>query len=402
MKHICIYTQSPLVAAPRVVKEANVYALAGYEVTVFALWYDKALLEKDRALLHESITYKAGVNLLDYNSLNSRYIRLKRKIAMNLVRYLGINTYASLGYNYISFLEKLLVEHADLYIGHEEMSMALSKRLILKGRRVAFDFEDWHSHDLMPKDRKYRPTRLLEDLEYFLLKHAEYTYTTSHTMANAMAEAYELKAPAVVYNSFPTAERKNMDGLSKDRTGKGTPSLYWFSQVISEGRGLELLCKALQLTTTPVELHLRGRITEAYHRTLKSLLPSHVSLVLHDVVPVSELISRIAEHDIGIAFEDSKPENKDCTISNKIFHYLQAGIAVLATKTKGQSEVKKMAPNAVCILEPNPEQIAEVIETLLQQPEKLKAMKLASWEAGEAVFAYESEASKLKEFVDVI
>ena len=402
MKSICIFTQSPLVTAPRVVKEANVYASAGYSVTVFALWYDKGILEKDRALLHKDIVYKAGVDLLNYSSLRSKYVRLKRKIGRLLVKYLGIGTYAALGYNFTAYAEQLIVEHADLYIGHEEMSMALSKRLIKKRKRVAFDFEDWHSRDLLPKDRTYRPIKLLEHLEAYVLKNAEYTYTTSEAMAIAMATAYNTKQPEVIYNSFPVAGRKTIDQLTKDRQNRSIPSLYWFSQVISEGRGLELLCDALQLTTTPVELHLRGRITEHYQQTLKGLLPAHVLLFVHDIVPVTELISRIAEHDIGIAFEEAAPESKNCTISNKIFHYLQAGIAILATQTKGQAEIKALASEAMCLLEQQPQVIANAIEDVLQQPEQLKKMKLASWEAGQAIFAYENEAIKLKRFVDAV
>lgn len=402
MKSICIFTQSPLVSAPRVVKEANVYASLGYKVTVFALWYDKDILEKDRALLHNDIVYKAGVDLLNYTSFASKYSRLKRKIARVLVKHLGIGTFAALGYSFTPYLEKLLMEHADLYIGHEEMSMALSQRLIKKRKIVAFDFEDWHSRDLLPQDRAYRPIKLLEHLEKYLLKKATYTYTTSEVMANAMVATYKSKRPEVVYNSFPSSGRSTMDHLSKDRQNRKMRSLYWFSQVISEGRGLELLCEALQLTTTPLELHLRGHISEKYHQTLIAMLPDHVALFVHNIVPVEELISRIAEHDIGIAFEETTPESRDYTITNKVFHYLQAGIAVLATHTKGQAEIKALAPEAVCLLEQQPQDIAKVIEELLDQPQKLNEIKLASWKVGQEVFAFENEVLKLKRFVDAV
>nr|WP_321222067.1 hypothetical protein [uncultured Psychroserpens sp.] len=402
MKTICIFTQSPLVAAPRVVKEANVYAKAGHNVIVYALWYDKNLLEKDRKLLHKSINYKAGVNLLKYGSFISKYIRVKRKLARLFVRYTGVSTVAALGYDYTAYLEKLLIEDADLYIGHEEMSMALSRALITKGKKVAFDFEDWHSKDLLPQDRLHRPIKLLENLERFLLNKAAYTYTTSSALATAIAQTYEAKNPKVIYNSFPAADRDKMDQLPKDRVNKLKPSLYWFSQVISEGRGLELLFEALQLTTTPLELHLRGRILDNYKKTLEALLPSHVDLFIHDLVPVGELISRIAEHDIGIAFEENTPESRDFTITNKVFHYLQAGIAVLATKTQGQAEIKTLAPQALSLIERDPKQVAQSIEMIVKQPQVLKQMKLASWQAGQEILAFEKEAVKLNKFVDAV
>jgi glycosyltransferase involved in cell wall biosynthesis len=402
LKTICIFTQSPLVTAPRVVKEANVYAHASHRVIVYSLWYDAQLLEKDRKLLHESVCYKAGVDLLNYGGFISKYIRVKRKLARLFVKLTGVSSVTALGYDFTSYLEKLLVEDADLYIGHEEMSMALCRALIKKGKNVAFDFEDWHSKDLLPKDRLYRPINLLENLEYFLLTKATYTYTTSNALATAMATVYGATSPKVVYNSFLSSEREDIDQLSKDRHNKSKPSLYWFSQVISEGRGLELLCESLQFTTTPLDLHLRGRISEPYHNTLKTLLPSHVSLFIHEVVPAQELISRIAEHDIGIAFEETTPESRDYTITNKVFHYLQAGIAILATNSQGQAEIKALAPDAVCLIDRDPQHIATTIELLLNKPQKLKDMKTASWQAGQEVFAFENEALKLNGFVNAM
>ena len=107
------------------------------------------------------------------------------------------------------------------------------------------------------------------------------------------------------------------------------------------------------------------------------------------------MISRIAEHDIGIAFEETSPPSRNFTITNKIFHYLQAGIGILATKTKGQTEVHNLAPDAIWMLPKNPLKIAQRIDLLLSDLKKIESMKTASWEAGKEVFAFEKEAKKL-------
>ncbi|MFN7860877.1 MAG: glycosyltransferase, partial [Pseudanabaena sp.] len=57
-----------------------------------------------------------------------------------------------------------------------------------------------------------------------------------------------------------------------------------------------------------------------------------------------ELLSRIAEHDIGLALEIPYCFNKQFTISNKLFQYLQAGLAIIATNTEGQSEFLSRYP----------------------------------------------------------
>ncbi|MGC1631113.1 MAG: hypothetical protein WA749_03270 [Gelidibacter sp.] len=402
IKTICIFTQSPLSQAPRVVKEANVYAEANFEVTVYALWYHKELLEKDQSLLHPKIHYKAGINLLDGHSLKSKKIRLSRKIGRELVKYLHIETIAALGYDYHNYLKLLKNENADLYIGHEEMSMALAEALIKKGHQVAFDFEDWHSRDLLPKDRAYRPLKLLTRLEHYLLEKARYAYTTSHSMATAMANTYNTKVPQVIYNSFSYKERRIIDGIQIDRPNFSKPSLYWFSQVISAGRGLELLFDALKQTKTPLQLHLRGKITVAYHQFLKDNTPNHVQLFVHEVVPYHQLISRIAEHDLGIAFEETTPESRNLTITNKVFHYLQSGIGILATETKGQKEVGNIAPDAICVVDRSAKAIALKIEEIISDKELLERMKKSSWDAGQQEFSFEKEAEKLKQFIHAL
>lgn len=389
-KHICIFTQSPLNKAPRVVKEANAYAKKEYKVTVYGLWYDTKLVTSDRTLLDQRILYKAGIDLLDWNSFKAIKIRLIRKLGRFLVRYFKIETISALGYDFNNYLKKLEQEKADIYVGHEEMSMALAQKLIKKNYKVAFDFEDWHSKDLLPQDRVYRPIQLLENLEKFLLDNALYCYTTSETMAKSMSEFYNSRIPSVVYNSFLAAERKQIDGLFKDKQKSNIVSLYWFSQVVSSGRGLELLFDALQYTQQVFELHLRGAISSAYKDELLLKLPSKIKLFIHDLVLPSELISRIAEHDLGLAFEEAIPENKNLTISNKIFHYLQSGIGIIATETAGQLEVTIKAPQAVCVVERDPKLLAQLIDKLVLDKLKMKEMKLASWVAGETIFAYEN------------
>lgn len=394
-RHICIFTQSHLSRAPRVVKEANVYAKAGFKVTVYATWHDQGLLDTDRLLLDSSIIYKPGVHLLDWNSFQSRIIRFKRLLGRQLVKHLGGQTISALGYGFKTYLKQLKQEQADFYLGHQEMGMALAKALIENGHQVAFDFEDWHSKDLLPKDRLFRPIQLLEQLEKFLLDNAVYCYTTSEVMARAMSEYHQTRISEVIYNSFFSSQREGMDGIQKDMRHHDTPSVYWFSQVIGRGRGLELLFDSLVFVKIPFQLHLRGKISEDYRKELKSNTPVHIELYFHDLVPPEELISRIAEHDLGIAFEESLPESRNYTITNKVFHYFQSGIPILATETEGQIEIFRKAPKAIIVVQRNPKAIAEELDAILTDVKRLKQSRDASWTAGEDIFSFENQANHL-------
>jgi glycosyltransferase involved in cell wall biosynthesis len=313
---------------------------------------------------------------------------------------MGIQSTTALGYDFNSQLNKLLSEKAEVYVGHQEMSMALAKELILQGKTVAFDFEDWHSRDLLPKDRVYRPTKLLERLEKYVLENAAYCYTTSEAMAVAMSSYHQVPKPLVIYNCFFVAQRDMIDQQNKDRQHNETPSVYWFSQVISKGRGLELLFDALPFVKNALQLHLRGSIDSRYQSELQDKTPKHIELHIHDLVLPDELISRIAEHDLGIGFEESQPENKNYTVSNKIFHYLQSGIPILATETAGQIEIAQKAPEAITIVKRNPIDIAENLDTILSDVVRLNLRKEASWIAGKELYAFENQASRLIRMLD--
>lgn len=85
----------------------------------------------------------------------------------------------------------------------------------------------------------------------------------------------------------------------------------------------------------------------------------------HPLVANAELVSRIAEHDIGFAGEMKFCRSRDLTISNKILHYLLGGLAVVASDTKGQQEVASKAPGAVLLYTSgDPRQLAERIDSL--------------------------------------
>jgi glycosyltransferase involved in cell wall biosynthesis len=97
--------------------------------------------------------------------------------------------------------------------------------------------------------------------------------------------------------------------------------------------------------------------------------------------PVSnaELLSRIAEHDIGLALESAKIESRDLCVSNKIFQYLQAGLAVIATDTRGQREVLRPCGDAAILLpEASPPALAETINLYSAQPALLARAKKAA------------------------
>ncbi|HEY9709698.1 MAG TPA: glycosyltransferase, partial [Oculatellaceae cyanobacterium] len=182
------------------------------------------------------------------------------------------------------------------------------------------------------------------------------------------------------------------------RQNPNIPSLHWFSQTIGPGRGLETLFQSLTYLTIPVEIHLRGNYPESARQWLEPLVPSEWRdyLFIHPTVPNAELLSRIAEHDIGLALECTDIPSRNLTVTNKLFQYLQAGLAVIATDTTGQQEILSQR-YAIGRLIPsnNPLALAQSLENLLETPDKLTTAKAAALQAAEELFCWEQQAEIL-------
>jgi glycosyltransferase involved in cell wall biosynthesis len=264
------------------------------------------------------------------------------------------------------------------------------------------DLEDWFSEDLLPEARRQRPVGLLRKLERDLLQHAAHATCPSQAMSVALSAEYGCPAPTVIYNAFPWSDRKAIDGLLMDRRNRSVAAIHWYSQTLGEGRGLEDLLAALPHVAHEAEIHLRGNPAMGFGGWLSARVPQRWRdrVFVHALVPNDELLSRICEHDIGFAGEMKYCRSRDLTVTNKMLHYLLAGLAVVASDTSGQREIARQAPDAV-LLYPSGDAaaLAAQLNALLESPDRLQRAKAAALRAAEETFCWERQESRLLEIV---
>lgn len=399
MARILILIGGHVCNAPRPQKEADALAAAGHEVIVGGFWFDPEFISRDRALLATKLwRFEPIVDFQPTHRWNNFWIRLQGRIAKE--RFLKFQTFSPnlLGFSAKAMLRMARNIRADLTIVHSELGLWVGSKLLDEGFRVGVDFEDWFSEDLPAEARKIRPLAQIKALEARLIRDCHYCLTTSHAMAEAMSTTYQAPKPTVIYNSFPWAERSQLDQKLYDRQDANRPSIHWFSQTIGTGRGLETLFQALPHLDRPIEIHLRGNYPDSARQQLETQIPNEWRnyLFIHPTVANDVLLSRIAEHDIGLALEIPYCSNKQFTTSNKMFQYLQAGLAVIATDTAGQQEVFDEFPQiGQLVASQNPIALAQALNEFLHHPEKLAAAKQAALEAAQSVFAWETQAAKV-------
>ena len=385
-KHIVIITGQHMVSNPRVWKEANTLASNGYKVTILTTFYDKKKKEQDKQLLHNSIVYKAAVNLINgEGSLTDIFFgRLCRRASKYVKIIFKKDTAYLLVYRPVKQLKLAIAEHADLYIAHQETGLIIGSQLLKKGEKVAFDIEDWYSRDYV---NELRPTGFLRITETFVFQNGVFYTCPSNSMETALNYVYHPnKRIEIIYNGFSIKESDRI-ALGK----KNKFSLVWFSQVIGPGRGLETLMNALHFVPHPVVVHLAGDYTDSFALYLKNMLiGTNHSLMFHSSMKHQDLVHFLSRFNIALALENKFPDSRDTTITNKILQYLQAGNKILATNTKGQMEVAASFPDSVSIVEVNqPEQWARAIKQLIDQTYVRSEEQVAvfskkySWEAQE-------------------
>ncbi len=395
-KKILILSSSHLCRNPRVVKEATTLGAADYEVTVMGVSTVPRFEQMDRDLMRGRPFARVSLDCMPATQGSGlrRFVqRASTWTARAALRHLRIESAGTLGP--ARALCRMARDFpADLTIAHTEIPLWAASRLMRDGRRVAVDFEDWYSEDLLEDDRRTRPLRLLRKAEAFALRHAAFVSVPSISMAAALMNTYGGSRPLVLRNTvpLPLLTRSAQPGASP------APILAWFSQTIGPGRGLEQFFAAWSRTKHPSRVVLIGDERPGYVASLLANVTAErrAQVQVRPLVTPDELTAMLAGYDIGLALEPATPRNKDVTISNKVFQYLAAGLALVASETTGQREVLTAEPGCGLLVPlDQPDVFSAQLDQLLGDPARLRACQQAARDAAEREYCWERDAPRL-------
>ncbi len=272
-KKICIVTPEYIYANPRTIKEADALWEAGFDVrVVFSQGNLEKIREFDATLLKEKPWRWVAIGWSPFRK-NENPLYIKSKIRYHLCRRLPFTLYSIKGlaecsearvYNELTHL--VAKEKADLYLGHYPAGLAACAFAASVWKaKLGYDIEDLHTEEGGTDWQAIRRRKRIKLIESRYLPHCTYVSCVTDFIADEITRRYGVKRPVVLYNCFPWKERERIDGQIKDRKGPGL-SLYWFSQVIGEDRGIQDAIKAVGLLKGQAQLHLRGYLSENIKR----------------------------------------------------------------------------------------------------------------------------------------
>jgi glycosyltransferase involved in cell wall biosynthesis len=403
-KRICLVSPGHLASSPRLVKEADALHEAGYLVKVVIGGNSAPSVRPlDNTILARAPWQVTKVGLGSRPTYLMR--RIRQEMAKKALR-LGNGGLQRAIWAHSPITQSLAkaaaVEAADLYIGHYVAALpAVAWAARSHRAKFGFDAEDDHVGELIDTPENRLEIAIRHRIEEHFLSQCRHRTAASPDIANVYDRRYGVSMMPIL-NVFPLSNAPPSPAYhyKNDRT----LSVYWFSQTIGPGRGLEPMIEAMGKMRRLAKLSIRGSDFLGYSTRLKALAAaSGAADRIHFLpsAPPDEMVRLAAQHDVGLASELSMPPNRAVCLTNKIFTYLLAGIAVLLSDTVAQRQLARQLGQAARLIDlDNPEEIAQALDDWALHHPALIAAKREAWNQGQTRFNWDKEKDRFLRSVE--
>ncbi len=403
MKNVTFITTGQPTTNPRLVKEAETLHKLGYRVKVICCFYQQWAQKPDEALTDR---YRGMYIYCGGDPVEQKAIYIKTRIRQKLstwlfkyTRHFGIpeNAISRTHTEALAIAQKI---KTDLYIAHNLGALpAAVLAAKYTGAKVGYDAEDMHSGQFTSTyDESYRLNKYIEE-KYF--NQINYFTAASPLIAEYYHRDYNYLKPVVINNVFP----KTALNIGQNYKANKPLKLFWFSQTIGPERGLEDIIKAMAAVKGNVQLHLLGSCNEGHRAALlnlaRSLNLNPDQLCFHEPIGADEIFNFASRFDIGMATETGVPLNRDICLTNKIFTYIQCGLAMIASDTQAQTLFMEQYPDTGKLYQKNNLQsLTDCIGFYLQNPDALYQTRLQNYQLGQTELNWETESHKFLNLVE--
>ena len=378
-------TGGHLSTCPRMLKAADALVDDGYDVVVVATsstaWAERAdidVLERRRG--------RFRIETIDYSRAQGRLLHLKsglrRRIARAFVSRTKAVSFRLATSAFARVHEELagaaVATSADFYYGGTTGGVAAAFEAATRtARPYALDLEDFFCGE--PPEGSL-DAQLAERIEREILPGARFLTASSGPIAEAYAKKYRVEVETI-HNVFPLPE----EWPEFSSRAEGPLRLYWFSQTIGPGRGLEDAIEGAGLAEVDAELHIRGRFADGYQEKIETLSKERAPrLRLRHYPPglPDEMVNLAREFDAGISLEAGGSQNNRLALGNKVLTYIVAGLALVMSDTTGQHRLKEeLAEQALAVTTGDVRALAEGFRQLANDGRHLLECRKASWNA---------------------
>lgn len=396
-KKVCLISQMHPSGNPRLVKEADALADAGYTVEVIAPDYSSQWRAADEEFRGRAWRIVARPRFGPESPRTTRILELSRRLAAGMAtRNLGLMhpVIARAAWHPVApaLVTNAKSVKADLYIAH--LVAALPAAAIAAGKHgtlYGFDAEDFHLGDPPAAPEFDHVRRLTREIEGRYLSGCAYMTAASPLISAAYRKTYGIPMPEVVLNVFPLA--RAIASPTAAGTAAPGPSVYWFSQTIGPERGLECAVRAISMTQAKPHLYLRGNLATGYLHQLEQMASrGGVADRIH-ILPLARpsMMEHLASaYDIALSGEPGGTPNNQMALGNKLFSYMLAGLPIAMSATPAHVAFAPQLGRAAQIYSiDDPGSLAAVLDSWLGNADALAEARRVSWELGQQQFNWD-------------
>ena len=396
---ITVVTSGHLSTCPRMVKAADALADAGYDVSVVATRHERWATAADvdarsrRTWPVDVVDYRRGAGGTTYWRTGVEHRAARAAVAAIGVERAPMPLVArAFARVHGPIMRAVSAIPADLIYGGTTGALAaIAEAARRSGTPYAIDLEDFHSGETLGPGAPFIDA-LATRVERDAMKDAVFVTTSSESIADAYRERYNV-ATSVVHNTFPLPEQ----APDFTRADPGMLRLYWFSQTIGPGRGLDEAVVALGRSGVRAELVLRGRLHDGYLDTLRVLAAQapHLTLVHQPPGAPDAMVDLARGFDVGLALDHGVPFNRTLCMANKPFTYILAGMAVVMFDTPGQHNLGVDFGRGAALVPPGDvDALAGAFAQWAADPAALDCAKRTAWQAAVRRWHWEHDAER--------
>jgi glycosyltransferase involved in cell wall biosynthesis len=397
---ITVVTSGHLSTCPRMVKSADALAEAGYDVSVVATRHERWATAADvdarsrRTWPVDVIDYRRGGGGSTYWRTGAEH-RAARAVAaaIGVARAPLPIVARAFARVHAPIVRAISAIPADLIYGGTTGALAaIAEAARGMGTPYALDLEDFHSAETLGPEAPFIDA-LATRVERDALRDAVFATASSEAIAEAYRERYDVGA-AVVHNTFPLPAQ----APDFTRADPAVLRIYWFSQTIGPGRGLDQAVAALGRSGVTAELVVRGRPHDGYLDSLRRLAAAEapqLTLVHQPPAAPDAMVDLARGYDVGLALDYGAPLNRTLCMTNKAFIYVLAGVAVAMFDTPGQHDLAVDFGRAAALVPAGDvDALAGAFTRWAADPAALDCAKRTAWQAASRRWHWEHEAER--------
>ncbi|MBL7893045.1 MAG: hypothetical protein JNL63_10470 [Bacteroidia bacterium] len=331
----------------RLLKAADFFYEKGCEVVVFnpitglasKEIYANTLKTRKWKVLEYDITKRNLKSLL-------RWMRVS--ILNKLIQLLWNNFRIQLGFDY--YLSKGLLGitgnikgNYDYILIHLVDTLPLAVKLKKKtGAKLIYDSQEYFKGQYAKYEKHLKDW--VTEAETKNIKHVDILLATTNVMRDRIVNEYKLNIPSFRVRNTPSLSMLNHVAAKENNSDTSKPLLlvwHGMSVYFNNTRGVHILVKAVANCKSNVKLYLQGNINDEQVSVFNGYLNDlklHDKIFLRPAADPDRIVESLVGYDVGLIGELPEEENQMLTSSNKLFDFINAGLAVIAPDLPGLAE----------------------------------------------------------------